>query len=217
MLFGVAGCCVMLCIEAAMVAEYAAEGTNKAGLGVGVAAFYVFLIIYSLGIDVCGVVFYSELFPNHIRAKGVALAMLSIALTDLVYLQATAEAFANIGWKFYLVSLSPRSRGCTNCEQVFICVTFLGVIWAYFAIPETKGIPLEELAAIFGDDDEIVVYMKDIHVDHNTHQLVVDIQKGTTELGRVVTELHSVCKPVAKHIEGSPVESNSEKGLNYDQ
>jgi hypothetical protein len=104
MLFGVAGCCVMLCIEAAMVASYAEAGTNKAGLGVAVAAFYVFLIIYSFGIDVCGVVFYSELFPNHIRAKGVALSIMSIALTDLIYLQATAEAFANIGWKFYLVS-----------------------------------------------------------------------------------------------------------------
>jgi len=104
MLAGIAGCCIMLCIEAAMVALYAEAGTNKAGLGVGVAAFYVFLIFYSLGIDVCGVVFYSELFPNHIRAKGVAMAVMSIALTDLVYLQATAQAFAKIGWKFYLVS-----------------------------------------------------------------------------------------------------------------
>lgn len=104
MLFGIAGCCVMLSIEAAMVAEYAEAGTNKAGLGVGVAAFYVFLIIYSFGIDVCGVVFYSELFPNHIRAKGSAMCFCSIALTDLIYLQATAEAFANIGWRFYLVS-----------------------------------------------------------------------------------------------------------------
>ena len=104
MLFGIAGCCVMLSIEAAMVAEYAEAGTNKAGLGVGVAAFYVFLIIYSFGIDVCGVVFYSELFPNHIRAKGSAMCFCSIALTDLIYLQATAEAFANIGWRFYLVN-----------------------------------------------------------------------------------------------------------------
>lgn len=105
MLFGVAGCCVMLCIEAAMVASYAEAGTNKAGLGVAVAAFYIFLLVYSVGIDVCGVVFYSELFPNHIRAKGSALCFCSIALTDLIYLQATAEAFAKIGWKFYLVSL----------------------------------------------------------------------------------------------------------------
>ena len=35
-------------------------------------------------------VFYSELFPNHIRAKGLALSIAVIALTDLVYLQVTA-------------------------------------------------------------------------------------------------------------------------------
>jgi MFS family permease len=70
MIFGVAGCCVFLCIEAAMVAEYAAAGTNKAGLAVGVAAFYLFLAVYSVGIDVAGVTFYSELFPNNMRSKG---------------------------------------------------------------------------------------------------------------------------------------------------
>lgn len=70
MLFGVAGCCVTLIIEAAMVASFAAAGTNKAGLAMGVAAFYLFLAVYSVGIDVAGVVFYSELFPNNIRAKG---------------------------------------------------------------------------------------------------------------------------------------------------
>jgi len=68
----------------------------------GVAAFYLFLAVYSVGVDVAGVVFYSELFPNHIRGKGVCLSIATIALTDLVYLQATATAFANIGWKFYL-------------------------------------------------------------------------------------------------------------------
>jgi hypothetical protein len=66
--------------------------------------FYLFLAVYSMGVDVAGVVFYSELFPNHIRAKGVCLSMATIALTDLVYLQATTTAFANIGWRFYLVS-----------------------------------------------------------------------------------------------------------------
>jgi hypothetical protein len=98
-------------------------------------------------------------------------------------------------------------------EQVFISVTAVGVVWAYFVLPETKGVPLEELAAIFGDDDEIVVYLKDIHVDHTTHQLVVDRQKGTTELGRVVTELHGGYKPTAEEVEGSPATNISEKGI----
>ena len=89
----------------------------------------------------------------------------------------------------------------------------VGVVWAYFVLPETKGVPLEELAAIFGDDDEIVVYMKDIHVDHNTHQLVVDKQRGQSELGRVVTELHGPHhKPAVEEVEGSPTKAHSEKG-----
>jgi len=64
---------------------------------------YIFPLFYSGGVDVTSIVFFSEVFPNHIRAKGVALAISTIALTDLVYLQATATAFANIGWKFFLV------------------------------------------------------------------------------------------------------------------
>jgi sugar porter (SP) family MFS transporter len=194
MIFGVAGCCAMLCIEAAIVSLYAAEGTNKAGLGVGVAAFYTFLIIYSVGVDVCGVVFYSELFPNHIRAKGVALAVMSIALTDLVYLQATATAFANIGWKFFLV---------------FIIISGLGSIWAYVYIPETKGVPLEELAQLFGDEDEVVVYLRDVHIDRNTHELIMSRHNGgDNELSRVVTELH---KRNAVTVENAspPAESHS--------
>jgi hypothetical protein len=97
LMIGVGGCCVALILEAAMVASFGGT-TNKAGLRMGVAATYLFLAVYSVGVDVCGVVFYSELFPNHIRAKGIALSISVIALTDLVYLQATATAFANIGW-----------------------------------------------------------------------------------------------------------------------
>jgi MFS family permease len=73
MLLGVGRCCACLIVEAAIVATYADEATNKAALGAGVAMFYLFLVVYSMGVDVAGVVFYSELFPNHIRAKGVSL------------------------------------------------------------------------------------------------------------------------------------------------
>ena len=104
-------------------------------------------------------VWYSEIFPNHIRAKGICLSIATIALTDLVYLQATATAFANIGWHFYLV---------------FICISFVGGIIYWFVLPETRNVPLEEIAKIFGETDEIMVFSEDLHVDHNTHQLVVE-------------------------------------------
>jgi hypothetical protein len=43
MLFGVAGCGVCLIIEAAIVATYAEEATNKAALSAGVAMYVIIL------------------------------------------------------------------------------------------------------------------------------------------------------------------------------
>ena len=70
-----------------MVASFASplpDNPNRAGLGVGVAAFYLFIILYGLGVDAVGTIFYSEIFPNHVRAKGLALTIVTYALTDLV-------------------------------------------------------------------------------------------------------------------------------------
>jgi len=39
------------------------------------------------------------------------------------------------------------------------------VIWFFF--PDTKGLPLEEVAALFGDEDEIAVYQREIDVHHH--------------------------------------------------
>lgn len=166
--------------------------TNKAGLRMGVAAAYLFLAFYSVGVDVAGVVFYSELFPNHIRAKGISLSISIIALTDLVYLQATATAFANIGWKFYLL---------------FIIISGLGTVLIYFFLPETKNIPLEEMARLFGDDDDIAVYADDIHVDHNTHELVIDEHGRTDGIHRVATEAGAPPKEIREKQGGQEIES----------
>lgn len=45
----------------------------------------------------------------------------------------------------------------------------VGVVWCIFYLPETKGRTLEEMAVVFGDDEDVVVLLKDIHVDHRTH------------------------------------------------
>jgi hypothetical protein len=65
--------------------------------------------------------------PNHIQHKGVSITNAILALTDLVYLQFTALAFANVGYKFVLVIIS-------------ICELASFILW--FILPETKGIPL---------------------------------------------------------------------------
>ena len=41
-----------------------------------------------------------------------------------------------------------------------------------FSIPETKGIPLEEMAELFGDNEEVIVHLRDIHMDEVTHEII---------------------------------------------
>lgn len=104
MIGGLAGCCVCLIVFTAIVAKYATTGTNKAATGAGVGMLYLFLAMYSIGLDSAGTVFFAELFPNHIRSKGLPLAVATIALTDLIWLQSAETAINHIGWKFFLVS-----------------------------------------------------------------------------------------------------------------
>ena len=48
---------------------------------------------------------------------------------------------------------------------MFICVCTVGWFWLYFFLPETKGVPLEEMAEKFGDRGEVVVYLRELDID----------------------------------------------------
>jgi hypothetical protein len=106
LLFGVGGCCIWLCVLAAALAQLDRHPSNLALGKLGVAALYLFNACYNTGVDVGGNVYYGEVFPNHRRHMGVSITNAVLALSDLVYLQVLPVAFANIRWKFLLVSPS---------------------------------------------------------------------------------------------------------------
>ncbi|KIW33344.1 uncharacterized protein PV07_00201 [Cladophialophora immunda] len=149
LLTGLAGCIICVAINAAMVAEY--SGTNNdAGLAVGLASLFVYLCFYASCYDAPLLVVLGEIFPNHVRAKGVALSIATVAASDILYLQVAPYAFAAVGWKFFVL---------------FICVSAVGWVWVWFQLPETKGVPLEEMADLFGDKTEVMVHLADVHLD----------------------------------------------------
>ena len=94
--------CCLIC-EAAILANFGEAGTNKSALAAGVAMFFIYAYIYSIGYECVQIVYLCEIFPNHIRAKGFSIAVATIVLSDLIYVAVAPVAFANVQWKFYLV------------------------------------------------------------------------------------------------------------------
>lgn len=49
-------------------------------------------------------------------------------------------------------------------------------MWVFF--PDTRKLALEEIAALFGDEDEIAIYHRDIVVAPGTHAIIDNNEAG---------------------------------------
>ena len=56
-------------------------------------------------------------------------------------------------------------------------------------VPETKGVPLEEVAVIFGDRDEVVIFTEDIQVGAAENELVANEHHGAAEVENTKREV----------------------------
>jgi hypothetical protein len=100
---GILGCEIFLIIEAALVANFAG-GDNITALRAAVAMLFLFVFVYQTALDATQFVYLAELFPTHLRAKGMSLGVCAISLMNVMWLQVAPLAFDSISWKFYLVS-----------------------------------------------------------------------------------------------------------------
>jgi hypothetical protein len=98
-------------------------------------------------------VYVSEIFPTHIRSKGMALSISGYFLSLLIYLEASPTAFANIQWKYVLPTPLLIKWVLIRNHRFYlvflIALTFF-IVPTFFYYPETKNIPLEENNRLFG-------------------------------------------------------------------
>ncbi|KAL8278149.1 hypothetical protein RQP46_009473 [Phenoliferia psychrophenolica] len=92
-----------------------------------------------------------EVFPLHVRGKGIALAYGTLAITNTWVIEAAATMTERLGWKAYLL---------------FICFSLVNVTLFMIFVPETANVPLEEMARIFGDHDQVAIHATDIHLEN---------------------------------------------------
>ena len=139
-------CTATLIIECALQKNYL-NSSNKSGLGASAAMLFIFFVFYSLTLDGSSYFYIGELWPSHLRAQGFTLAITVLCITNVAWTEAAPYAFAAMGWKFYIF---------------FIVFSALACVVTLLFFPNTVHKPLEEIALLFGDVDQVAVVQSDL-------------------------------------------------------
>ncbi|KAJ9614304.1 hypothetical protein H2200_002440 [Cladophialophora chaetospira] len=134
LLTGFASVACVLFIAALLQWKYQGS-SNKAGKEACIFSIFLFIVVFQC-IDAPTFVWASEIFPTGIRAKGVSLALFSYFVGVVTFSTPAASALQTIKWGMIMIYAG-------------FCVIFF--IFTYLYIPETKGLPIEEIGALFGD------------------------------------------------------------------
>ncbi|CAK7200317.1 hypothetical protein SEUCBS139899_003008 [Sporothrix eucalyptigena] len=146
--FGFAVSGITVIVEAALQKNFLGT-TNRSGLIACAAMLFLNVTCLGLFVEGVGFTYVAEIWPTYVRGEGYAIGMASLCIASIVWLQAAPTAFANISWKFYIIFI------------VFDALA-AAVIWFY---PDTRGKPLEEIAVLFGDKDQVAVFQSDLDDD----------------------------------------------------
>ena len=118
----------------AVEANIAVPPDVAAAVGTGgtivLVSLLVFIASHSFGQGAVIWVFISEIFPNRVRARGQALGCFTHWIMAAV-----------ISWTFPIFA----AKSGAHTFAFYCAMMVLQLLWAIFLMPETKGIPLEEI------------------------------------------------------------------------
>jgi MFS family permease len=109
--------------------------TRSAATGYAVIVFlFLFFGGYVIGLTPIPILYVNEIWPSHIRTKGTSVFWVSQAVAICFNQFVNPVALESIAWRYYLV---------------YVAVLVLVIAFMFFYVPETKGLSLEEVGAIF--------------------------------------------------------------------
>lgn len=143
---GLIGCAIAILIQMLLQMSYLGK-VERSGLLGATAMIFLFQATYSLFLDGASYFYIAEIWPSLLRTRGFAIGMASLCGFNMMWLLAAPTAIASISWRFYLF---------------FIIIPALGAVLVFFTFPDTLKKPLEEIAAMFGDQEVVAIYQRDI-------------------------------------------------------
>jgi len=133
-------------------AKYAMTESQASSRAV-IAFIFLYSPCYNMAYNALSYTFLVELFPYHVRAKGLSVFQWFSRMAGFFNQFVNPIGIANAGWKYY---------------TSYCCFLAFEVCFVYFLFPETQGRTLEELAFLY-EDDKVVEQKKrveeEIHVN----------------------------------------------------
>ncbi|KAG7094644.1 hypothetical protein E1B28_005468 [Marasmius oreades] len=118
-------------------AEFAKHGKPESAHAL-IACMFIFYAFYDLAFTPLIVSYTVEILPYQLRAKGFTIFNFTISLALIFNQYVNPVALDNITWRYYIV---------------YVCWIAFEVVYLYFFVVETKGLTLEETAALFDGED----------------------------------------------------------------
>ncbi|KAG0647883.1 Quinate transporter [Hyphodiscus hymeniophilus] len=133
--------CAMIGIT---VLQWHSEGHPGSSGNYAIIAFpYLFYIFFNISWGVASWTYASEIFPLSMRstqAKGSALCTASLWTGCYIVAQASPPVGAAIRWKLYII---------------YACICAVAFVFVRYALVETRGRTLEEMARLFGIESKL--------------------------------------------------------------
>ncbi|KAH6671692.1 general substrate transporter [Halenospora varia] len=134
--------------------------------GGGISAmffFYLWTVFYTPSWNGTPWVYNSEMFPQNVRTLGQAFAAASNWLFNFLVARFTEQMFTAMGYGVYFFFAS-----------LMIC----SVVFVFFLLPETKGVPLESMDRLFSKDlkprHAHAIVMKELNEDEEAFRRNVE-------------------------------------------
>lgn len=167
---GAAGTFVSLVIVGAIVGKYGDTLSKHKTAGRAAIAFiFIYDFNFSYSWAPIGWVLPSEIFSIGIRSKAISITTSSTWMNNFIIGLVTPRMLETMKWGTYIF---------------FAAFAIIAFAFTWLVIPETKGVPLEEMDLVFGDLDAL---QEKQNLSHMNELSKIDSIKATTD----ISESHS--------------------------
>ncbi|KAK9770271.1 putative Major facilitator superfamily (MFS) profile domain-containing protein [Seiridium cardinale] len=164
---GMAVCMLIVPVIGLATPDINGVKSNSVGIGI-VFMLFLFTFFYKPSWGATVWIWTAEIFSVNVRAQAVGMCSQMQNVANTIFSQFFPTFLNNVGLK---------------CLFFFMAMNILLGVFVFFFIPETKGVPLEEIDAVFGGQNHVekggdIMGIPDAHHAN----LGTDVEKNGTEI-----------------------------------